>query len=81
MASIFNEQELKDLCAQFLNTRIGFSNVCSLYERAVETNSTDLENTCIEFVLKNKKQVLNSESFLAMDPLSSVQLIHKTNNR
>ena len=83
MAKIFCESELEELCTELIRKTeitIDLSNVCTLYEKAINEGLTDLEEKCVQFATDNYKSVLRSDAFDAMDDSLSKRFmisIHK----
>ena len=70
MSDFFQETELRDLCAKradLMKDCLQLSNVCSVYEMAVNNRFKRLEDYCIEFAVENWKTILRSEGFQRMD--------------
>ena len=84
MANCFGEPEIECLCADYcrqLRDCISVSNVCPIYEMAINRGLTDLETECIEFVSKHTKSVIRSDTFGAMDDSLSKRLMNSIINR
>ena len=80
MAQLFDEPELENLCVQYvreLSQRIDSSNVCALYETAINQSLTNLEESCVEFATDNWKSLVKSDAFQAMDEKLSKRLMKR----
>ena len=84
MAETFDEKELLDDCSQYISEMEitpNLSNVCALFEKAVNEGLTDLEKACIEFSSNNWRAVVKSDQFLRMnDSLSKHMIITVLSN-
>ena len=78
MAKYFEEPQLSYLCSQYIkyfDRNPNLSNVCSLFEKAVNQLLPELEKSCVEFAANNWKSVVKSDGFEAMDASLSKRLM------
>ncbi|CAG2161697.1 unnamed protein product [Oppiella nova] len=77
LATIYDEPILQEMCGQGLSEEvvIELSNVCNLYEKAVNEGLDDLEKSCVEFAKKHFQDICKSDSFDAMSEQMSKRLM------
>ncbi|CAG2175839.1 unnamed protein product [Oppiella nova] len=80
LATLYSESILQEMCEQRMSEEvvIDLSNICSLYERAVNEKSIDLEKSCVEFAKNNFKDICKLDSFDTMPEDLSKQLMRST---
>ncbi|KAJ5072581.1 hypothetical protein M0811_01596 [Anaeramoeba ignava] len=66
--------ELENVCSNIVKRSVNLNNALFILERSYETNSIDLKNYLIRFLLNNKQQVFNLPSF---SNISNVSLLHE----
>lgn len=70
LAKAYDEAELQNLCEQFisqLEDAMTVDNVCQLYEKAIDCEDRELEESCVRFASQHWKQVVSSEGLQQMD--------------
>ena len=78
MAKAFDETKLLEDCSRYiteLENSVSLSNICCLYQKAVNESLPDLEKSCVEFAANNLTKIIKSEDFQLMNDKFSKQLM------
>ena len=71
-SDIFREPLLREICEEYnkrKRLRPTLSNVCSLYEQAINFGSNELENSCIEFGSINWMSIIRPNEFQSINEI------------
>ena len=71
----------KILCEMIVMEAIDFENACDLLMEADRYGCEKLKKFCIEFVVKNDKEVVNTETFLSLPKEIMVQIMKAISSR
>jgi RCC1 and BTB domain-containing protein len=77
LANSYLEEELKEKCVNLMKNELKVENFCVIYSAAVEYESKELENFCVEFASNNLNNICKSDGFKQMDVNSMCKLFIK----
>ncbi|XP_054165961.1 RCC1 and BTB domain-containing protein 2-like [Oppia nitens] len=75
LATQYREQELRQLCSQFMESVVNLKTVSKIYDMAVNYQLQSLESYCEKFATKHWKSIFKSKGFESMSDTSARKLI------
>lgn len=55
--------QLENICSRFISSKIDFTNVLFLHQKAITSPNNSLANRCMNFIIRNGKEVLMHDTF------------------
>ncbi|GAB1869677.1 RCC1 and BTB domain-containing protein 1 [Camponotus japonicus] len=80
LADTYRETNLKNNCSQIIMQAITVSNVAFFYNKAIQYNAKELEESCLQFAFRQLTAVVDSEDFAKLDVNTMLNFIRKAAN-
>ncbi|XP_029169077.1 RCC1 and BTB domain-containing protein 1-like [Nylanderia fulva] len=77
LADVYADTDLKDKCRKIIEETMVISNVALYYNKVIKYNVRELQDLCLEFILHNAIEVLQSDEFHKLEIYIKNKIIRK----